>query len=196
VFHGIAASVRHLFGTDLAGRTVLVQGAGSVGAKLVALLTDAGATVLVSDVEDERARATGGAPVAPEDAIATECDVYAPCALGATLTAGSIPRLRCRIVAGAANNQLETTGDAERLRDAGILYAPDYVINGGGALHGIGLEHLGWSTERLDQEVERIGDTLLEIYAAADADGITTAEAAERLAAERLSSPAASRTTP
>jgi leucine dehydrogenase len=112
--------------------------------------------------------------------------VYAPCALGATLNAASIPGLRCRIVAGAANNQLATTEDAERLRDAGILYAPDYVINGGGALHGIGLERLGWDAERLDREVAGIGATLTQIYEQADAEGITTNEAAERLAAERL----------
>jgi leucine dehydrogenase len=165
---------------------VLVQGAGSVAAKLAALLAEAGSTVLVSDVDEARARATGGTVVQPEEVIATECDVYAPCALGATLSAESIPRLRCRVVAGAANNQLETAADAERLRDAGVLYAPDYVINGGGALHGIGLEHLGWSMERLDEEVERIGETLLEIYADADRRGITTAEAAEDLADARL----------
>ena len=98
-------------------------------------------------------------------------------------------------MAGAANNQLESPADGDRLREAGILYAPDYVINGGGALHGYGLEQLAWTPEQLDAEVERIGDTLLEIYAAADAEGITTAAAAERLAAERLSRPAASRTT-
>jgi leucine dehydrogenase len=192
VFHGIRASLRHALGSDeLASRTVLVQGAGAVGAKLASLLGEAGATVLVSDVDADRARATGAAVVPPDDVIGAACDVYAPCALGATLSADSIPRLRCRIVAGAANNQLETPADADGLREAGILYAPDYVINGGGALHGIGLEHLGWSAERLDEEVERIGDTLLRIYAEAEAEGITTAAAAERLAAERLSPTAA-----
>ena len=197
VFHGIRASVRHAFGSvDLGSRTVLVQGAGAVGGKVAALLVEAGATVLVSDVDAERARATGGTVVAPEDALTTECDVYAPCALGATLAASSIPLLRCRVVAGAANNQLETPADGDRLRAAGVLYAPDYVINGGGALHGFGLEQLGWTQEQLDAEVEGIGDTLLEIYAAADAEGITTAAAAERLAAERLSRPGACRTTP
>ncbi len=197
VFHGIRASLRHAFGSDeLGSRTVLVQGAGSVGGRLVALLLEAGATVLVSDVDDARARETGATVVAPDDALSTECDVYAPCALGATLAAASIPRLRCRVVAGAANNQLETPADGDRLREAGILYAPDYVINGGGALHGYGLEQLAWTPAQLDEQVERIGDTLLEIYETADAEGITTAAAAERLAAERLSRPAASRTTP
>ena len=145
VFHGIRATLAHAFGSDdPTGRTVLVQGTGAVGAKLTRLLLDAGAVVLVSDVDEERARATGAQPVAPDTALELECDVYAPCALGATLSADSIPLLRCRIVAGGANNQLATPEDGERLRAAGILYAPDYVINGGGALHGIGLERLGW----------------------------------------------------
>ncbi len=187
VFHGIRASVRHVYGNDdLEGRTVLVQGAGSVGGNLVRLLRDAGATVLVSDVDEERARAAGAAIVPPETALATECDVYAPCALGATLSADSIPTLRCRIVAGGANNQLATPEDDARLRDAGILYAPDYVINGGGALHGIGLEQLGWSREELDARVEGIAGTLLRIYAEASEQGIPTGAAAVRLAAERL----------
>lgn len=187
VFHGIRATLRQAHDSDdLAGRTVLVQGAGSVGAKLAGLLADAGATVLVSDIDEERARATGGSLVAPEAVIGTQCDVYAPCALGATLTEESIPRLRCRAVAGAANNQLATPEDAERLRAAGILYAPDYVINGGGALHGIGFEWLDWDAEQVDREVAGIADTLTRIYEQAAAEGITTAAAAERLAAERL----------
>ena len=190
VFYGIRASLAHAFGSDdPAGRTVLVQGAGSVGAKLAKLLAEAGATVLVSDVDEERARATGAVTVPPDVALETECDVYAPCALGATLNADSIPRLRCSVVAGAANNQLKTDEDGERLRARGVLYAPDYAINGGGALHGIGLEHLGWDAEQLEREVEGIGATLSRIYAEADAEGIPTHAAAERLAAERLREP-------
>ena len=195
VFHGIRSSLAHALGSgDLAGRTVLVQGTGSVGAKLARLLLDAGAVVLVSDVDEERARMTGGSAVPADGALELECDVYAPCALGATLNAESIPRLRCRIVAGAANNQLATAEDGERLRTAGILYAPDYVINSGGALHGIGLERLGWTPDELERKVEGIGETLTRIYAEADAEGMPTAAAAERLAAERLKD--ASDTTP
>ena len=187
VFHGLRATVRHSLGSDdLTGRRILVQGVGSVGAKLASLLAEAGASVLVSDVDEERAQATGQPTIVPDAAIETECDVYAPCALGATLSAETIPRLRCRVVAGAANNQLATPDDGERLRQRGILYAPDFVISGGGALHGIGLEHLGWDADRLEREVAAIGDTLARIYSEADGEGISTNTAAERIAAGRL----------
>jgi leucine dehydrogenase len=187
VFHGIRASVRHVFGTDsLEGRVVLVQGLGSVGAPLAEELGAAGARVLVSDVLAERAEGFG-AEVVPADAvIGTECDVYAPCALGGTLNAETIPRLRCRVVAGSANNQLAEPEDAERLREAGILYAPDFVINAGGVLHSLGTEHLGWTREQIEERFAAIGETLTEIYARADADGITTEAAAEQLARARL----------
>ena len=187
VFHGIRASLRHAFGSDdPAGRTVFVQGAGSVGGKLARLLLDAGATVLVSDLDEERARATGARVVAPDAVLETACDVYAPCALGATLNAETIPRLRCRIVAGGANNQLATLEAGERLRAAGILHAPDFLINAGGAMHGIGLEQLGWDAAELDRRVAGIGDTIARLYEQAEAQGITPDAAAERLAAERL----------
>ena len=187
VFHGIRASLRHAFGSDdPAGRTVLVQGVGAVGGKLTRLLLEAGATVLVTDVDEERARATGASVVAAEDALESECDVYAPCALGATLNAETIPRLRCRIVAGGANNQLATPEDGERLRAAGILHAPDFLINAGGAMHGIGLEHLGWDADELERRVAGIGDTIARLYEQAEAQGITPDAAAEQLAAERL----------
>jgi leucine dehydrogenase len=187
-FHGIRAALRHVDGTDdLTGRKVLVQGTGSVGGKLTRLLLDARAVVLVSDVDEERARATGAELVPTDEALELECDVYAPCALGATLSEQSIPNLRCRIVAGAANNQLATPEDGERLRARGILYAPDFVINAGGAMHGIGLEQLGWDEDELERRVEGIGGTLTRIFEWADRDGLTTDEAAEHLAAERLS---------
>jgi glutamate dehydrogenase/leucine dehydrogenase len=187
VLHGIRASVEHVFGSpDLAGRTVLVQGAGAVGHDLARDLLTEGATVLVADVDEERAASTGARAVAVGDAVTTECDVYAPCAVGGTLNAETIPRLRCRIVAGSANNQLATAEDAARLHDAGILYAPDYVVNAGGVIQLIGLEDRHWSESELEAHLAGVGDTLRRIYADADAAGITPAEAAERLAAERI----------
>ena len=191
VYHGIRASVRHAFGSDdLAGRSVLVQGAGAVGARLAEQLAEAGAEVLVSDVDEERvatlAGPIGATIVDPEAAIGTECDVYAPCALGGTLNAESIPRLRCRVVAGCANNQLAELEDGERLRAAGILYAPDFVINAGGVIHAWGTEGLGWSPEEVEARHRGLGDVLLEIYARADVEGTSTAEAAERVARSRI----------
>jgi leucine dehydrogenase len=185
VFHGIRASVRHVFGTDsLEGRVVLVQGLGSVGGPLAEELVTAGARVLVSDVVAKRVAGTELVPA--EEAIGAECDVYAPCALGGTLNAETIPRLRCRIVAGSANNQLAEPEDAERLREAGIVYAPDFVINAGGVLNSLGVEHLGWTREQIEERLAGIGDTLEEIYAKADAEAITTEAAAEQLAKSRL----------
>jgi glutamate dehydrogenase/leucine dehydrogenase len=191
VFHGIRASAAHVFGSpELAGRSVLVQGVGDVGARLAEQLAGAGARVLVSDIDAARAKELadriGAELVAPEAAIGSECDVYAPCAVGGTLNADSIPQLRCRIVAGCANNQLATPKDAKRLDDAGVLYAPDYVINAGGVIHAWGVESLGWDVDTVEARLAGIGDSLTEIYRRAEDEGVTTEAAAERLARSRL----------
>ena len=185
--HAIRATVEHLFGSpDLSGRSVLVQGAGSVGSVLSRELAEAGARVLVSDVQEERASATGYETVAPERVVETEVDVYSPCAVGGTLNPESIPRLACRAIAGCANNQLAEPADAEHLHDRGILYAPDYVVNAGGIIQLIGLEDEGWDEAQLEARLAGIGDTLRSLFAEADADGVTPDEAAERLVARRL----------
>jgi leucine dehydrogenase len=191
VFHGIRASLGHaLDSPEVEGRTVLVQGVGSVGARLAELLAEAGARVLVTDVADERAAEVaeriGAGVVAPADTLRAECDVYAPCATGATLSAETIPGLRCRVVAGAANNQLATPADADLLHERGILYAPDFVVNAGGILHYIGLEVLGWDDDALERALRGIGDTLSEVFARSKARGISTARAADELARARL----------
>jgi leucine dehydrogenase len=191
VFHGIRASLAHAFGSDdPAGRTVVIQGAGGVGEPLAGYLADAGAAVLLGDVDPARARAVaeqvGGKPLDADAVLDADCDVFAPCAVGGILNADTIPRLRCRIVAGSANNQLADPGAAELLHERGILYAPDYVINAGGVTAIVGLEQLGWNREQLDEGLARIGRTLTEIYAKADAQGISTGAAAEAVAEERL----------
>lgn len=191
VFHGIRASVAHLDGSpDLDGSTVLVQGVGSVGSPLAATLAEAGARVLVTDVDRGRAQHAaerlGATAVDVGEAIETGCDVYAPCATGGTLSADAIPRLRCRIVAGAANNQLGEPADAERLHSRGILYAPDFVINAGGIFHNVGRESLGWGDDEVEQALRGIGDTLREIFARADTESISTGRAADDLVAARL----------
>jgi leucine dehydrogenase len=191
VFHGIRASLEYAFGSDdPSGRTVVVQGTGAVGGALVDLLAGAGAKLVVSDVDPERARAVAdrvGADVAgAQEAFDIPCDVFSPCATGAVLNAGTIARLRSRIVAGAANNQLAQPQDADRLADAGILYAPDYVVNAGGVLHLAGYERLGWKPDEMADRLEAIADTLREVFAQADGDGLTTDAAARRIANERI----------
>jgi leucine dehydrogenase len=190
VFHGIRASLAYRFGSDdLAGRTVVIQGAGGVGSVLAERLAAAGAAVLIADLDPTRAELVaaqvGGTALPADQVFEVECDVYAPCAVGGTLSVETVPRLRCRIVAGSANNQLAEPEAAELLREREILYAPDYVINVGGALAIVALEQLGWSESEVDEALARIGETLRDVYHRADAQGISTAAAAERLAAER-----------
>ena len=183
VHAGIEASVEHAFGTrDLRGRSVLVQGAGAVGAYLVDLLREDGAEVLVSDVDEARAHGTGATVVAADDVYDTECDVYSPCAVGGTLNAGTIARLRCRIVAGSANNQLAEHEDSKRLAERGILYAPDFIINAGGIIQLFLLEDQGKTEDEMVAKLRAVGDTLRSIYA----QGGDPADAAEALALERI----------
>jgi leucine dehydrogenase len=191
VLYAIRASLRHVFGSPtLAGRSILVQGLGSVGASLVRLAAGEGARILLSDIDARRAREVaktrGGNVVAASEATSTECDVYAPCAVGGVLTAETIPNLRCRIVAGAANNQLEAPLDAELLHQAGILYAPDFVSNAGGVLHAVGTEMLGWRPEATKIALAGIGDSLAAIFERSERAGISTDSAARAIAAERL----------
>lgn len=195
VFHGIRASLAHVFGSDdPSGHTVVIQGAGAVGGPLAELLADAGAKVLVSDVDQQRARVVAdrvGADTVPADEVFDEvCDVFSPCATGGVLSAETIPRLRCRIVAGAANNQLATSQDADRLATAGILYAPDYVVNAGGVLHLAGYERLGWTEEEMAARLEGIGETLSRVFTAAERAGVTPEAAAAAMVRERVVSEA------
>ena len=192
--HAIRATVEHVFGSpEVRGMRILVQGAGSVGADLVRLLQADGAEVLISDVDASRAATTGAIVVASDDVIGTECALYAPCAVGGTLNRDTIPRLRCRAVAGCANNQLAEPEDGDRLHEAGILYAPDYVANAGGVIQLVGLEDLGWSEAQLEEGLARIGETLRALFRAAAESGITPVAAAEQLAAERVAAAQAAR---
>jgi leucine dehydrogenase len=191
VFHGIRASLAHVFGSDeLRGRRVLVQGAGGVGSVLAEHLAGAGAEVVVADIDPARAQLVagrvGGAPLDADRVLETECDVYAPCAVGGTVSVETVPRLRCRIVAGSANNQLAEPAAAELLRERGILYAPDYVINVGGAIAIVALEQLGWNESEVNAALAKIGETLRDVYERADARGTSTAAAADLLVDERL----------
>ena len=191
VFHGIRASVAEVYGSDeLGGRSILVQGAGGVGSHLAGLLGDAGASVLVTDVDRDRAETVAariqGEAVPPDQVLDAHCDVFSPCAVGGVLSSDTASRLSCRIVAGSANNQLADPVAAEALRARGILYAPDYVVNAGGAIAVVGLEQLEWSQSELDAALTGIGDTLREIYREADTRDTSTAAAAEAVVQQRL----------
>jgi len=196
VLHGIQAACRYAFGSDdLSLRSVLVQGAGGVGGRLLELLMEADAGVIATDIDSGRLAALGEKGiqvVPPEAALTTECDVISPCATGGIINARSIPQLRCRVIAGGANNQLETPADADMLRKRGIAYAPDFVINAGGILHGGGLEEQHWTREVLDAKLAGIGDAVYEIFEAADRDGISTDAAARRIALARINASAPS----
>ena len=191
VFHALRASVRHAFGSDdLSQRRVLVQGVGAVGSHLATLLRDAGARLVLADIDDVRATRVAeelGVETVPAiHVLDTECDAFSPCATGGVLSAEAIPLLRCRVVAGAANNQLATPWDADRIHDRGILYAPDYVANAGGVIHLAGYERLGWDEARVRARLAGIDQTLTDLFARSEREGITTAAAADRLALERL----------
>ncbi|MBW3533947.1 MAG: hypothetical protein KY453_01810 [Gemmatimonadetes bacterium] len=185
VFHGMRAALDARTGSaSLEGRRVLVEGVGDVGAPLARMVAEEGGRLLLADLRPERARsvaeALGGRVVSPSDVIGTECDVYAPCAVGATLTRESIPRLRCLVVAGSANNQLERAEDADRLHERGILYAPDYVANAGGAM-AFGLVMLGERDEEvLRRRVTGLGDALADIFREAEEEEESPLTAARR----------------
>jgi leucine dehydrogenase len=169
----------------------LVQGVGQVGASVIGHLRRAGAEVWFNDIADTAIRhyreQVGLRFIPPEAVYATDCDVFAPCALGAVLNATTIAQLKCSIVAGGANNQLSDPADAERLRVRGILYAPDYVINAGGAMALLGIETMGWSYEQAEREVVTgIQRALRHIFGTAQTKGITTETAARQIAEERL----------
>ena len=168
--------------SDFADRRVLLQGVGAVGRPLSSLLVEAGARVLLSDIDPARAERLAtelGAEAIPADEVySTECDIYAPCAVGATLNARTIPQLRCRAVVGSANNQLADDADAARLQERGILYAPDFIANGGGAL-AFGLIHRGLHDDaEIQRRLRGIADSLDDIYTRAAERDLSPLEAA------------------
>jgi leucine dehydrogenase len=190
VVQGLRAVAEELWkDTDLAGRHVVVQGVGKVGSNLCRLLHEAGARLTVADVDlDNVARAVkefGVDTVEPDKAHAVECDIFAPCALGAIVNDDTLPELKCAAVAGSANNVLARPEHGWALREAGILYAPDYVINAGGLIN-VADELQGYNPERARSRVRGIFDLLRAVFHRAKQDGIPTSEAADRIAEERM----------
>jgi leucine dehydrogenase len=176
VLHAMRAA---LDTTTMRGMRVAVQGAGHVGAALARLLADDGARVVISDVDNEKACAVGVRVVAPVRIVSSECDVFAPCALGGIISTASVPELRCQVVCGAANNQLADDAAGDALAERGILYAPDYVVNAGGIIN-IARE---WN-EVVD--VATVGDTTRRVFELARAEGLTPGRAADELARRRI----------
>jgi leucine dehydrogenase len=190
VLHGMRAVCAEIFGDPaLHGRRVVVQGAGHVGAHLVALLRDAGAEVGVADVNRERAAevaARNRARLLEARCVVQEpCDVLAPCALGGVISSDVVPLLRCRAIVGAANNQLSDSSVALELAARGIVYAPDFVVNAGGIIN-IAEEFVGYSRARALEKAERIEETTARVLHAARAMNVTTEKAAEELAIRRI----------
>ncbi|SEP02588.1 Glu/Leu/Phe/Val family dehydrogenase [Trujillonella endophytica] len=194
VFQGMRAAAQHRWGAPtLAGRTVAVAGVGKVGGWLVDRLVEDGADVVVTDVDAAavdrvRARHPGVDAVADTRALVrTPADVYAPCALGGALDDETVAVLAAQIVCGGANNQLASAGTAEALRRRGILYAPDYLVNAGGVIQ-VEDERHGFDFARAQARAAGIFDVTLRVLQAADADGVSPAAAADRLAEERMRS--------
>jgi leucine dehydrogenase len=190
VYVGMKAAAKQRWGKDsLAGKTVAVQGCGKVAYHLCRHLKGEGATLLVSDIDGEKVRQVVedfGATAVEADAIYDQpADIYAPCALGATLNDETIPRLTVEIVAGGANNQLAESRHGDALEARNILYAPDFVINAGGLIN-VYREIAGWGEERAKRKAQEIYETLRRVFAIAERDGVPTYQAADRLAEERI----------
>jgi leucine dehydrogenase len=193
VFRGIEASCFKKFGDkSVKGKTIAVQGVGSVGFELCRLLNEAGAKIIYTEINEKGIEKMKQALphaqfVSGQDIFSVPCDVYAPCALGASINDETIKMLKCKIVAGAANNQLKEDRHGQELKDRGILYAPDYLINAGGLMN-VSTEFEGWSDSKSKRMVDTIYETTLKVFDISDQQNITTNKAADVLAEKRLNS--------
>jgi leucine dehydrogenase len=198
VYRGMKACARKAFGSDdLSGRRVAIQGMGNTGYNLGDLLHKEGARLFVSDIDPERVKRAvselGAEAVAPDRIYDADADIFSPAALGATINDDTIPRLKARIVAGSANNQLAEEGKhGAELKSRGILYAPDFVINAGGLIN-VANELVGYNREVALTQVNAIDDIITRIIGIAEAENIPTSVAANKLAEERIRGIAATR---
>ncbi|ACL69430.1 Glu/Leu/Phe/Val dehydrogenase dimerization domain-containing protein [Halothermothrix orenii] len=191
VYNGIKACCKYKYGSDsLEGKTVAIQGLGKVGYKLAKHLLEEGCKVYGTDIKEEyleRARQLGVDIVKTDEIYDIDCDIFSPNALGAVINDNTIERLKCDIVAGAANNVLAEPRHGEMLHQKGILYAPDYVINGGGLIQVA--DELGnetYSEERVMRKCEGIYNQLLKIFKLAEEKDIPTHAAADHIVEERI----------
>lgn len=191
VFRAIEASAKERWGSDsLEGKRVALQGCGNVGFHLARELFAAGATLVVTDIDEFRIKrvvdATHADVVEPEAIYGQKADIFAPCALGGIINDATLPQLRVEIVAGAANNQLLEPRHGDELAEKGILYAPDYVANAGGVIN-VYSELTGWTRDRALRKADEIYETVLSVFGIATRDGIPTYLAADRVAEQRIS---------
>ena len=190
VYVGMKAAARVRWGSDaLAGKTVAVQGAGKVAYYLMQHLHAERANIIVTDIDGEKVKRAvqefAASPVTPDTIYDQSADIFSPNALGATINDVTLPRLKVHVIAGGANNQLAEDRHGDELEQRGILYAPDYVINGGGVINVYGELHR-WPVERAKRKAGEIYDTLLRLFEISSRDRIPTYRAADRLAEQRV----------
>jgi leucine dehydrogenase len=189
VYHSLLATARAAdLGDSLKGLRVLVQGLGAVGNRVAEMAAGDGAVLSVSEVESSRlAQWTDSATIVATDEVTkTACDVFAPCAMGGIIDENVAARIDCSAIAGAANNPLTSTAVADVLAERGIVYAPDFISNGGGAIHLVGREVLGWDEDKVADRTRSIGDTLRVVFEDARANKISTEQAARDFAQRRI----------
>ncbi|ANC77800.1 branched-chain amino acid dehydrogenase [Fictibacillus phosphorivorans] len=190
VYRGMKAAAMEAFGTDsLEGKVIAVQGVGHVAYTLCKHLHEEGASLIVTDINKEavqRAVTDFGAKAVEIDEIySVDCDIFAPCALGAIINDDTIPQIKAKVIAGAANNQLKETRHGDAIHEMGIVYAPDYVINAGGVIN-VADELNGYNRDRAMKKVETIYDNIASVIEISKRDNIPTYLAADRLAEERI----------
>ena len=192
VYMGMKACAKEVWGIEsLTGKTVALQGFGKVATQTAHHLMQGDANLVVTDVFDDaldRARDMGLTVVKPNDIYGVDCDIFAPCALGGVINPDTIPQLKCKVVAGGANNQLLSDKDGDELHRLGVVYAPDYIVNAGGIINAeaeIGREY---NLERAREKTERIYEITERVIARSKSEEIPTAKAADRLAEDRLKS--------
>ncbi|MEI5908158.1 branched-chain amino acid dehydrogenase [Bacillus spongiae] len=197
VYRGMKAAAKEAFGTDsLEGLTVAVQGVGNVAFTLCRHLHEEGANLVVTDINKEAVQRAvqefGAVAVEPDEIYGVDCDIFAPCALGAVINDETIPQLKAKVIAGAANNQLKETRHGDAIHEMGLVYTPDYVINAGGVIN-VADELYGYDRDRAMKKVEQIYNNVERVFEIAKRDNIPTYVAADRMAEERIERIRASR---
>lgn len=190
VFRGILAGVNEIFGSDdLTGKVVAVQGLGAVGYTVCQYLHEAGAKLYVTDIRkesiDRAVNDFGAIAVAPDEIYKVECDIFAPCAMGASINDFTVEQLKCKIVGGSANNQLAEERHGDMLKEKGILYIPDFVINSGGVIN-VFEEIRGYNKDRAMTKASNIYNVCKKVFEISNKENIPTYKAAERMAEERI----------